>query len=512
MWKKQQRRAGLLACFAAWAALAQALLLDLPAGIARAHAALPHTDPIKRHLWSDRNAMSLDYLGNPLDTDDQDARQGLNDFVSGFIGYHPRAEAILGCADRHPQSALSNALAGVLLMFSESPQGPGLAEKYRRRAAAVAPAHPRAALYLDLLQAWIADDLDRVLALSERLLADFPRDLFAAKLNQYVEFNRGNWPALLRTALKAVQAAPDIAQSHGMLAFAYEQCHLLDDAEASARQALAIQADEPWAQHALAHVMLTEGRIEEGIAFLESVSKHWDGLNSFMYTHNWWHLALFYLARGEQARVLAIYDQHVWGILPEYSQDQIGAVSLLARLELAGIDVGQRWQALAPYLQKRHGDTVQPFLSLQYLYGLARAEQPQAQQLFEALHQRSREAPAFSRAVWAEVTLPVAEALLSHARGDYARSARLLASSLPRLNEIGGSHAQRDLFAQIELDARLRAGDWEVAQQTLELRRRYDNLDVPTNRSLERVYHALHLPDLALQARQRVEQGLARVR
>lgn len=453
--------------------------------------------------------MSLDYLGNPLDTNDLEARQGLNDFVSGFIGYHPRAEAILGCADRHPDSALSNALAGILLMFSESPEGPGLAEKYRQRASAVRSAHPRATLYLALLQAWIGEDLDQVLTLSERLLQQYPRDLFAAKLNQYVEFNRGNWPALLRIALQAVQAAPDIAQSHAMLAFAYEQCHLLEEAEASARRALAIQADEPWAQHALAHVMLTQGRIEEGIAFLESVSGHWEGLNSFMYTHNWWHLALFYLARGEEKRVLAIYDQHVWGILPEYSQDQVGAVSLLVRLELAGIDVGPRWEALAPYLQKRHGDTVQPFLSLQYLYGLARAGQPQAEQLFQALLQRSREAPTFSRAVWAEVTLPVAEALLSHVRGDYSRSARLLASSLPRLNEIGGSHAQRDLFAQIELDARLRAGDWEVAQQTLELRRRYDPLDVPTNRSLERVYSALHLPDLACQARQRVEQGLA---
>lgn len=456
--------------------------------------------------------MSQDYLGNPLDIDDQDVRQGLNDFVAGFIGYHPRAEAILGCADRHPESALSNALAGILLMFSESPEGPQLAEKYRRRAAAVASRHPRASRYLELLEAWIADDLDQVLATSATLLEQFPRDLFAAKLNQYVEFNRGNWPALLRIALKAVSGAADIAQSHGMLAFAYEQCHLLEEAETSARRALAIQPDEPWAQHALAHVMLTQGRIEEGVAFLESVSDHWEGLNSFMYTHNWWHLALFYLARGENARVLEIYDQHVWGILPDYSQDQIGAVSLLARLELAGVDVGQRWQALSPYLRKRHSDTVQPFLSLQYLYGLARANEPEADQLLAALRQRSREAPVFSRAVWADVTLPVAEALLSHARGDYQQSARGLASSLPRLNEIGGSHAQRDLFAQIELDARLRSGDWEAAQQTLELRRGYDGLDVPTNRNLKRVYHALQLPDLAQQAGQRVEQVLARTR
>ena len=285
------------------------------------------------------------------------------------------------------------------------------------------------------------------------------------------------WPALLRIGLKAVAGAPDIAQSHGMLAFAYEQCHLLEDAEASARQALALQADEPWAQHALAHVMLTQGRIEEGIAFLDSVKQHWEGLNSFMYTHNWWHLALFHLARGEDARVLEIYDRHVWGILPQYSQDQIGAVSLLARLELAGIDVGERWQALAPWLQKRQADTVQPFLSLQYLYGLARADKPEADLLLQALRVHAHTAPTFSRAVWSEVTLPLAEGLLAHARGDYPRAARLLAGSLPRLNEIGGSHAQRDLFAQIELDARLQAGDWEVAQQTLELRRRYDSLD-----------------------------------
>ncbi|MDF0729279.1 tetratricopeptide repeat protein [Pseudomonas entomophila] len=452
--------------------------------------------------------MSLDYLGNPLDTDTLDARQALDDFVSGFLGYHPRAEAILASADRHPGSALSNALAGILMMFSESPEGPGLAERYRLRAAQVPQPHPRATLYLALLQAWIDDDLDQVLSASETLLAQYPRDLFAAKLNQYVEFNRGNWPALLRIGLKAVEAAPDIAPAHAMLAFAYEQCHLLEEAEASARQALALQANEPWAQHALAHVMLTQGRIEEGIAFLEGVTHHWDGLNSFMYTHNWWHLALFQLGRGDHAQVLAIYDRHVWGILPEYSQDQVGAVSLLARLELAGVDVGARWQALLPYLRQRQGDTVQPLLSLQYLYGLARADAPQAERLLAALRERAHQAPTFSRATWAEVTVPLAEALLHHARGEHERALVLFGGAMPRLNEIGGSHAQRDLFAQIELDARLRAGDWVGAQQVLELRRRYDPWDVPTNRHLQRVYAALGLPTLARQAGERVAKIL----
>ncbi|QDG55006.1 tetratricopeptide repeat protein [Pseudomonas sp. NIBRBAC000502773] len=444
--------------------------------------------------------MSLDYLGNPIDTTAPTTLQGLDDFIGGFLGYQPRAERILATADADPDSALANAFAGLLLMFIESPEGPALAEKYRQRAAHAA--HPRALLYLGVLQAWIKDDLDQVLHLSENLLDRYPRDLFAAKLNQYLEFNRGNWPALLRIGLKATAGAPDIAHSHGLLAFAYEQCHLLEEAEASALQALRLQPSEPWAQHALAHVMLTQGRIEEGTAFLESVTHHWDGLNSFMYTHNWWHLALFYLARGEDQRVLEIYDQHVWGILPEYSQDQVGAVSLLARLELAGINVGERWQALAPYLQRRVCDTVQPFLSVQYLYGLARAGKPEADRLLAALRQYSFDA----RPVWGEVTLPLAKGLLAHARGDWQQSLAQLTIALPRLNEIGGSHAQRDLFALVELDARVKAGDWLGAQQTLELRRRYDGWDVPTNRSLVQVYKALRLPALAAKAQTRLSR------
>ena len=444
--------------------------------------------------------MPLDYLGNPVDTTNPATRQGLDDFIGGFLGYQPRAEHILATADANPDSALANAFAGLLLMFIESPEGPALAQQYRQRAAHAD--HPRAQLYLGALSAWIDDDVDQVLHLSERLLDHYPRDLFAAKLNQYLQFNRGDWPALLRIGLKATAGAPDIAHSHGLLAFAYEQCHLLEEAEASAREALRLQPSEPWAQHAVAHVLLTQGRIEEGTAFLESVKHHWDGLNSFMYTHNWWHLALFYLARGEDQRVLAIYDQHVWGILPEYSQDQVGAVSLLARLELAGIDVGERWQALAPYLQKRVGDAVQPFLSVQYVYGLARAGKPEADALVATLRRHSVDA----RPVWGEVTLPLAQGLLAHARGDARTALQQLAIALPRLNDIGGSHAQRDLFAQIELDARLQVGDWFNAQQTLELRRRYDGWDVPTNRQLVRVYAALGLPEQSRKALERVSR------
>src|SRR5207244_11740667 len=140
---------------------------------------------------------------------------------------------------------------------------------------------------------------------------------------------------------------------HGMLAFGHEQCHQLRGAESSARRAIAMRRKEPWAHHALTHVMLTEDRIAEGREFMEGVSDTWTGLNSFMVTHNRWHQALFALAQHDHGEVLRLYDTHVWGVAKDYSQDQVNAISLLARLELAGVDVGDRWQDVAQHLATR---------------------------------------------------------------------------------------------------------------------------------------------------------------
>ena len=112
---------------------------------------------------------------------------------------------------------------------------------------------------------------------------------------------------MVRMARQALPQAADVAELHGMLAFAWEQCHRLRDAEHCARHAISMRPSEPWAHHALAHVMLTQGRIREGTDFMASVSDTWTGLNSFMVTHNWWHQALFLLEQDRHAEVL--WDQ-----------------------------------------------------------------------------------------------------------------------------------------------------------------------------------------------------------
>ena len=414
--------------------------------------------------------MTTDSLGNPVTLREAGSLGAVNDFAEGFIACEARVVHILDIAETDA-SPLVQACCAALHMFAESGQAAANAAPFIARAQAGladTAISARERRWVAAVAAWVAGDLPRAMALHGQQAREYPRDLASLKLGQYHLFNAGNSPGMLRLALQALPASADVPYMHGMAAFAWEQCHLLPQAEAAARHAIALRHKEPWAHHALAHVLLTQGRLQEGLDFMRAVSPSWTGLNSFMLTHNWWHTALFALEFDRPDEVLALYDQQVWGVARDYSQDQIGAVSLLARLELAGVDVGPRWQDVADHLAKRGADLVLPFLDLQYLYGLARAGRPQADTLLA--HIEAHALQPQTHAVWRDVALPAARGLLAHARGDHALAVRELGSTLPRMLEVGGSHAQRDLFEQIHLDALLRSGQWVGAQNLLQQR------------------------------------------
>ena len=415
---------------------------------------------------------TTDSLGNPITLRDERSLAAINDFVEGFIACEARAVNVLQA--QGDASPLVQAYCAALHMFAESAEAPRNARPFITQALASAPqASEREQRFVAAVAAWVAGDLPRAIALHQEQARLHPRDLASVKLGQYHLFNRGDSPGMLRLALQALQGrsnAADVPYLHGMLAFGWEQCHHLQEAENAARHAIALCRKEPWAHHALAHVMLTQGRIREGGDFMASMSDTWTGLNSFMVTHNWWHQALFLLEQDRHAEVLALYDSQVWGVVKQYTQDQINAVSLLARLELAGVDVGPRWTDVADHLAPRLADHVLPFLDLQYLYGLARASRMEAARTLHnniAAHAATR-TDAHERTVWQQVCVPAAHGLLEHAQGDWATAVEKLGVALPRLVEIGGSHAQRDLFHQIWLDALQRNGQWAAVQNVLQ--------------------------------------------
>jgi tetratricopeptide (TPR) repeat protein len=296
----------------------------------------------------------------------------------------------------------------------------------------------------------------------------FPRDLISVQQGQYHYFYLGEPERLLRIAEKALPANRENHYLYGMIAFGLEQCRRLSQAEAMGRRATEMNRHDPWAHHAIAHVMDTQERIDEGIAWMENFADTWENCNTLLYTHNWWHIALYYLEKENWDKVLALYDSHIWGrARKESPKDQVGAISLLLRLELLGIEVAERWAALTPYLLPRLHEHSLPFQDLHYVYALARGSQVEwANEMVLSMQGWARRANPYQRQTWLEIVIPAARGMVAHARGNWSRAVAQLKPVLPQLGRVGGSYTQRKLFEQVYHDAVWR-NEQHSAQNTL---------------------------------------------
>jgi hypothetical protein len=93
-------------------------------------------------------------------------------------------------------------------------------------------------------------------------------------------------------------------------AFGLEECGDYAAAEQAGRRATAINPADPWAVHAVAHVMEMQDRVAEGAAWIEGLAPHWDAANFFRF-----HLVAPRALRWARAgqRCAALYDARVWG-------------------------------------------------------------------------------------------------------------------------------------------------------------------------------------------------------
>lgn len=80
----------------------------------------------------------------------------------------------------------------------------------------------------------------------------------------------------------------------------------------------------------------------------------------------------------------------------------------------------------------------------------------------------ARKALPYIHRIRVEVAIPAPRGMVAHARGDWESVIAQLRSILPRLYEIGGSHAQRELFEQVYLDSWLQAEQNHGALRLLE--------------------------------------------
>lgn len=384
-------------------------------------------------------------------TDAPDVVELVDRFQAELMCYGREAAAIAEAPARDPGFAVGHALAAALQLFTLSPAGVRDAAPHLAAARRLADgATPRERLLVDAIGCWAEGRIDCALRLHLEIAGRWPRDLVSARIAQYHQLNRGDFAGMRRLAELLVGANPDVPAVKGMLAFALEQTGETGAAERLGRAA-ADAGFDPWAEHAVAHALERQGRSREGLDFLRPRGPGWDRCSSFLYTHNWWHVALFHLELGETGEALALFDQRVWGVRKAYCQDQANAVSLLARLELKGAETGARWLEVGEWLKPRTGEHLNGLMELHYAYGLARAGAgPEVDRLLGNLKAHGA---ASMDLLWREVVPVAAEGVVAHARGRLEEAGRLLGQVVGRLQAAGGSSTQRHLFTLLYHDA-----------------------------------------------------------
>lgn len=419
--------------------------------------------------------MFKDRWGLEIATDNPDAVAGLDTFDTSFLTYGTTAAAVWEAAKADPACVMAQAKAAALELFLQTGESVSKAlPRLRSAEPHLARATERERLWHAQVSAWAAGEAERAIAICEEIATRWPQDLAGVKMTQFHMFHVGDLAGMLRVAEAALPHHRSTAEMHGMLAFGLEEMNRLEEAEAAARQAIGLKRNEPWAHHALAHVMEAQGRCAEGFDFMLSMSDGWSEKNSFMRSHNWWHAALFAIDSDRPDEALRLYDSQVWGVWKEYSQDQVNAVALLARLEFIGLDVGDRWQDVADYIARRGPEHVEPFLDAHYLLGLGRAgRDAAATTLLASLRDHVAALPDhLNGRIWRATGLPLAEGVAAYGRGDWRQVFEKLPTALEGLQQIGGSHAQRDLFWQLWLQAGIKSGEIAAVKPHFERRLR----------------------------------------
>jgi hypothetical protein len=424
--------------------------------------------------------MQHDSHGLELGTGSDAAARAFVHTVAGYIVY--RADtgqrlAPLLAAD--PQFALAHCLKGYLMMLtykqSNVPLAAASLQEARRWSGS---ATVREQQHIAALAAWIDGEPDRASALWRQILTTHPRDVLAFRLAHFTDFWLGR-PDRMLTAVRAVEPAWSVELPHyGTLlacrCFAHEECGLYTEAEADGRAAIAHDPADVWAAHGVAHVLEMQGRRAEGIAWINGLRGNWDGANNLRH-HLWWHAAMFHLEQSETDTVLALYDTEFRDLAAPLTQaqpdlyiDAQNAASMLFRLQLHGVDVGDRWEELADKAEARIGDTQSAFTLPHWMMALAATGRAEAASRMLTALRDAAQAPSSHAALVGTIALPLSEAVLAFGQDQPARAVALMRPVLGDVYRLGGSHAQQDVLEQLYLHAALRAGLDDDARLLLE--------------------------------------------
>jgi tetratricopeptide (TPR) repeat protein len=408
-------------------------------------------------------ATRLDPRGVRITADSAAEIASVDAFTNRLLRIDRGLEAIVEDAKTFPETPMVQLGAAIFCLLGQTAPADAGGVAYLAAAAPMLPAATEREHRLHhALTLWSHQDHLGAVAEMEDITRRWPRDLLSAKLAEFFYYVLGQQhegPRFLRHMTRLAEANADEPDFLSMHAFAHELCGEVANAQRVVERSLALEPRNPWAHHCVAHIHLRQGDTQEALRLLESYLPSWITCGRFAHCHNAWHLAVAHLDTLNRERALELFSRHVWGITPDMVFEQVDAIALLWRLEMAGASVDHLWEPLAERAEAHVDEHYMPFLDAHFVYALARAGRSAAvQQLLARAGERAAASDKEAQRGWATVGRALIEACAALAQGDAARSARLLDPVMADITVVGGSDAQVNLFQQSYFCSLLRSG------------------------------------------------------
>ncbi|MDU8943764.1 tetratricopeptide repeat protein [Ovoidimarina sediminis] len=398
-----------------------------------------------------------------------------NDTQMAFLAHGAvTPEHLARTLEAEPGFALGHAVKGLFLMLlGRGELVPTAAEALQAAENAVrdGAVSAREHAFVLALGEWLSGRPSLAVHRLDEVLSKNPGDTLAMKLSHAIRFVLGDAAGMRRsieTVLPAYDADhPGRGYLLGCHAFALEETGEYQEAARAGRAGLELAADDAWGLHAVAHVYDMTGDSRGGIDWLSGREAAWAHCNNFRF-HVWWHKALMHLDLGETETVLSLYDTLIRAERTDDYRDISNATSLLMRLELEGVDVGARWNELADLSAARTEDGSLVFADLHYLLALIGDRREDAViKLLRRLKDDADRSASEADARMAHPGVAAATGLRDFGEGAYRTAFTHLARARRQMHLAGGSHAQRDIFERLTIDAGLRAGMLEQTEAIL---------------------------------------------
>ncbi|XP_069105797.1 tetratricopeptide repeat protein 38-like [Argopecten irradians] len=317
--------------------------------------------------------------------------------------------------------------------------------------------------HVNAVRLWAEGEMIAATNVWEDILVTYPQDMLAIKFAHDSYFYLGLHPQMRDSIARVMPSwnkqIPLYGYLLGMHAFGLEECNMYHQAEIAARQGLDLNNKDAWSTHAMAHVLEMQGRFEEGINFMSNTENNWNTCGMIA-CHNYWHYGVYNIEKGTYDDALGIFDSEVMRRSKTSGAllDLVDASSLLYRLQMEGVNVKDRWKEVFDLCESHLEDHIMTFNDAHILFACLGADKKEeSQKMIDTLKDFVRNGKGDNRRISEEVGVPLCEGILAYENGDYARAVDLMYPIRYRVITIGGSHAQRDVFNQLLIQAALKS-------------------------------------------------------